>query len=621
MQTPNCSANYLINTTFDTGTHQGWSVGGNDTTQLVSGAGGSTYALGLAPDDDEPRPPEQPAIAATTRDVALTAGQLYCISADVRADGLDQPITIAIGPVTTPAQAATVCSGGTATFQRCAASYRAATTTTYRITVQQQRGGTLTSGMPRLAAPLAARTRTPTAAFDTFTLAPALEPAAPLNLRILDQDGANVSIAWDAVTTNPPVVRYVVYLNGSQLGTTTNLDGQVLYLSWNSIHTITVRGQDAGGNLSQPSNTVSVTMKGGGTAPQSETAIFAPTIYKTYMPFVRGGSGVLMMPSTAISYYVKEPNTQQALNLGTQAGIRDRSLPGIQQSLVILVFGQPLAEPNTPNPTFNNDRTYGTGLVEGEFASFQEIAAYAKEFARGYYVGATGDVGSTLRLVLGPNNFGETGRYIKAGYGVLWADQVVDEVATYLRVSEVGQQVSVAGGGDFELTYNSFNRTKTLLDGYASATDVIFYNFGNAAGCSTSTATDEGTVEGICSPGRLEWQGDSNTLPVNDWTQAHVWYLSASPFKAREAIPQIYNIGGVNAQQWNMISLHGLNHQTSRVNFAGVLSQAGACAQRPNASGCAGANNGPQEAYRQLYDTLSEGVKQRPTYSTDIRYP
>ena len=159
VQTLNCATNYLINTTFDTGAYGGWSVGGNDTTQLVAGANGSTYALGLAPDDDEPRPPEQPATAATIRDVALTAGQLYCIAADLRADGLDQPITIAIGPTSAPAQAAVICSGGTTAFQRCAASYRAATTTTYRITVQHQHSGTLSSRVPHLAAPLTARTR------------------------------------------------------------------------------------------------------------------------------------------------------------------------------------------------------------------------------------------------------------------------------------------------------------------------------------------------------------------------------------------------------------------------------------------------------------------------------
>ena len=80
--------------------------------------------------------------------------------------------------------------------------------------------------------------------------------------------------------------------------------------------------------------------------------------------------------------------------------------------------------------------------------------------------------------MLSANNFGEAGTYINADYGGRWASNVVNVVEQYVRTAGYDTQVTVVGGGDFEVGkdlepgWNGPQRTLDWADGYGRATSL-----------------------------------------------------------------------------------------------------------------------------------------------------
>ncbi|MFJ5220839.1 discoidin domain-containing protein [Streptomyces sp. NPDC088354] len=104
-------------------------------------------------------------------------------------------------------------------------------------------------------------------------------PSAPGSLRATGHSDTTVALAWNAAADNTGVTGYrIMRVNGStstQVGTATGTSFTVTGLSPSTAYTFDVVAADAAGNLSQPSNQVSVTTDpGSGT---TDLALHKPT--------------------------------------------------------------------------------------------------------------------------------------------------------------------------------------------------------------------------------------------------------------------------------------------------------------------------------------------------------
>ncbi|MCS7048243.1 MAG: HYR domain-containing protein [Verrucomicrobiae bacterium] len=86
-------------------------------------------------------------------------------------------------------------------------------------------------------------------------------PTAPTNLRSTGQTTSSISLAWNASTDNVGVVRYRIYRNGNQVGTSTTTTYTDSGLARNTQYSYTVRAEDAAANLSATSNSINVRTK------------------------------------------------------------------------------------------------------------------------------------------------------------------------------------------------------------------------------------------------------------------------------------------------------------------------------------------------------------------------
>lgn len=215
--------------------------------------------------------------------------------------------------------------------------------------------------------------------------------------------------------------------------------------------------------------------------------------------------------------------------------------------------------------------------------------------------------------MLSANNFGEAGTYINADYGGRWASNVVNVVEQYVRTAGYDTQVTVVGGGDFEVGkdlepgWNGPQRTLDWADGYGRATSLPFYNYGDAAGCPLASSE----------------MADNSLGCQNGWGQRELLQLSRRDVYNRQAVPQIYTHNGVQAQQWYHISRFGAAG-LGPIPFAGVLTTFGAC-QLPlvdRDERCPFIDNLSAEGWLQLYDALKQDLRTpyEPPYSTDIKY-
>lgn len=92
-------------------------------------------------------------------------------------------------------------------------------------------------------------------------------PTVPTNLRETSKSSTSVSLSWNASTDNVGVTGYQVY-NGSTLVTTvTGTTATISNLTPDTSYTFTVRAVDATGNISQPSNSITVTTDSDSTTP------------------------------------------------------------------------------------------------------------------------------------------------------------------------------------------------------------------------------------------------------------------------------------------------------------------------------------------------------------------
>jgi len=84
-------------------------------------------------------------------------------------------------------------------------------------------------------------------------------PTAPSNLTASNVAQTSVNLSWTASTDNVGVTQYLIYRNGTQVGTASSATYQATGLTASTAYSFYVKAKDAAGNISAASNTVNVT--------------------------------------------------------------------------------------------------------------------------------------------------------------------------------------------------------------------------------------------------------------------------------------------------------------------------------------------------------------------------
>jgi hypothetical protein len=319
-----------------------------------------------------------------------------------------------------------------------------------------------------------------------------------------------------------------------------------------------------------------------------------------YLPIIAS----MFPPPAAPSYYITDVDTMY--NLGYALGVHDRDTPGTQNNLVILDYGYPAKQGSM----------YGVFLVfdeTGTFYSTSQVVNSATAFAQGYYYGASSDLSSHLRIVIGVNSCcNENTLAFFQGHGTAWGqanNSVISGISSY------SSQVDAVGGSDIEMSFNdpyttaqwfnNFMAANTCVPGSNSSVDGCFYNFGNL------TISISGTT---CA-----------TSESDPWRACDVWYVSWGAQKNGKRfarpLPEIYvrynpsypqYPWGQNATAWKDLSLFSADQMSAgKMYFVGTLTQRARCGD-----GCGSGNNYPWEGYNLLYSALASN----PTTSMSLRW-
>ncbi len=330
-----------------------------------------------------------------------------------------------------------------------------------------------------------------------------------------------------------------------------------------------------------------------GIVPLTGLADPTPTPHTLHLPVI--ARSPIWFYTTSI--YMKSINPTDAYNLGCAAGQADLARPGIQNSLIILDYGQPWRESGV----------YGVWLLSvGGFYTMDQVKASAAQFGYGYWVCTGADRSSHLTLGVGINSYGSYGTNspdagVRAAaarvHGEQWAQMIV-QLGDIFTGNGVASQVTVAGAKDIELNWNVYQVTRAWVDGFNAYDAGIYnyYNFGACEGCPTRLL-----------PG---------ASPANGWSLDQIWYVSYGAAPAYP-IPEIYATSGVNARQWAWLSWDSVLDKRGAIYYPGLMTQWQACQQR----GCNATDNTPMQGFAQLFEELSywmETAQSEIPWTTDI---
>lgn len=327
-------------------------------------------------------------------------------------------------------------------------------------------------------------------------------------------------------------------------------------------------------------------------------------------------------PQYVTSYYIQDKSASAIYNLGCALGVRDATLDGKQDSLVVLNFRQ----------MWKRDNLYGVAYYDYEgywqFVEFSEVEAIVKQYIIGYWVCSGDDTTSQVTVSLGVNSYGSFGtgnydtEYLK-GLAYIFGDKLaasVNNINTWARQRGYSSQIHVTGAIDIEWACDTRypwmvpDVVRAWIDGFSNnPSKGIYFNFGACVGCISSPS--------------LTWMYNCSVRP-QPWNQEKIWYASwgASP---AFALPEIYRNDGFLAKQWLAISKYGALYKGyyGKINFSGVMTQWQACQQEKNYE-CTrtdgyGLDNTPEEGWQQLYIELNKDpltAQEVLLWVTDIRW-
>jgi hypothetical protein len=292
---------------------------------------------------------------------------------------------------------------------------------------------------------------------------------------------------------------------------------------------------------------------------------------------------------------------------GNSLGASDRTSGFPHNRLIILDFGRPRQSGTTYGVYLPFDQTY-------TFYSTTAIMNAVKEFARGYWVGTSGNVNNQLRIVVGTNNCcnGDSVSLFQ-GHGTAWGqmmNMLPSLIVTY------SAQVNVVAGSDMEMEFNRPYHTAQWLGSLINVSTCnptgtgeagCMYNFGN------QTVAVPTTSVGPC---------NYNDSAATTWAACDVWYISWGAKKSGDPdpfprpIPEIYHAAsptypyGYDASQWAALSVYSVNlQQAGPIYFPGTLTQYARCGDICyDGNGQPYANNRPEQGWAYLMDALASNT-------------
>ncbi len=326
-----------------------------------------------------------------------------------------------------------------------------------------------------------------------------------------------------------------------------------------------------------------------------------------YLPVISRPS---LVPLYVTSYYIQNEAPSEMWKLGQSLGIRDRDLPGQQDSLVILDFGKMWLENEQytirrfGNPN-DGDRRRSIPL--------QDVENSVKAFIEGYIVNSGQDQTSLLTVGVGTNNFDDMNidgdpykissnqnalRNTAYNFGREYA-YMIARLSTWVAQSGLHTRVVVAGAIDIEWSgpedrdgyywWMTPYVTHGWVIGFTEHSTIgqIYFNYGACVGCPIFPS--------------LGWR----YLAAMPWTQADVYHVSWGAYPAFP-IPEIYSNNGTLAKQWQAVSKYGALYLSGRMGFPGVMTQYQACQQKLDDDTCPVLDNTPEQGWTQLYEELNK---------------
>lgn len=306
--------------------------------------------------------------------------------------------------------------------------------------------------------------------------------------------------------------------------------------------------------------------------------------------FAAGPVAAATYPGALVSYYMNTVDPAVLFDMGCSVGTARSNGSAPQDGLVILDFGQPQLRSGV----------YGAYAFGGRgYVTITQMRTAALEYAHGFWRCTGANLTAHVRIAVGTTNFnnwskvnGLTNAELTA-FGKAWAT-MVNNINSDISARGYQRQADAVGAADIELGWGDYASAKLFADGYTTAFRWPYYDYGDAAGCPPA---------GTCAP----------------WTQDQV-YNVAWGFGPAWGVPEIYLQNGVQAQQWQKISKHATTIGKAKMQFAGTLTQHGACAQ---GNPCNGTNNTAQQGWQQLWDaTAADAATALPSlrFATDIRF-
>lgn len=338
------------------------------------------------------------------------------------------------------------------------------------------------------------------------------------------------------------------------------------------------------------------------------TPTVTPTPTKT--PTATATSAPVPPAFYTTSWYMTPANVTRTYQMGCDAGQKTVVLPGTQDALIILDYGQP----------WGDGLQYGTLLLREDgydLTSTNDITIYTQAFITGYM--ACSDHVSTVDIGVGTTNYA---RYVDGvctslswfctptkatNHGRAWAT-MVRNLNNWVNTKGYTSQVAVSGAIDIELAWNYATISTAWANGFDANdnNEVIYYNYGTCDGCPTRLAPN------------------LNPNLVYDWTMSSV-HNTAWRLQPAWPIPEIYADNGINARQWAYLSYWGVTQipPYPKMVFLSAMTQYQACASTDDDL-CEYLDNTPQQAWYQLFSEVNYWPSTALSYipwMTDIDWP
>ncbi|OGC50921.1 hypothetical protein A2716_02710 [candidate division WWE3 bacterium RIFCSPHIGHO2_01_FULL_40_23] len=317
---------------------------------------------------------------------------------------------------------------------------------------------------------------------------------------------------------------------------------------------------------------------------------------KVYLPLILKNYPLPPYPGWTKSYYVDD--LRFLPDVGRALGIAAYNTPRAQDWLVVLDLGYP----------GKSGSIWGAWpiFVDGFFKE-SDIREAVRQMARNFWIYSSRDKLSQLTIGVGVNN-SSMDLALAVGHGKAWAlmvNSIVQGAANY------SSQVTIVGASDMELTWNDPYTTERWEEEYIKATTCVpgdpdkgcLLDFGNAV-CNVDSD--------VCENG---WNYDEVAYKCCRIGKGNPHIPYARP------VPEIYNINGYNARQWADVANFVREQYGETIRFVGVMTQKQRCPPGgPQPPGCEGADNSPEEGWRQLRDEIVKPPLEQLTirWSTDI---